>query len=89
MEDDFFKGLRDPYDRLEELEIIVTGQSMAMEQMSEQIKNHAENFVGLSDGIVQITKVIRNLQLQTQSLNQQFQNLHHRVTILEKEKHND
>lgn len=85
MNDDFIpKQFQNPYDRLEELELLVTAQNLAIEQATAQIKDHADNFVKISEGLLQIANVIQFLKLQNSSLQQQAQSLHHRVTVLEK-----
>lgn len=77
------KQFQDPYDRLEELEALTTSQCIAMEQMAEQIKEHSENFVKISEAMLQIANVIQFLKMQNASLQQQAQNLHHRIRVLE------
>lgn len=69
---DNFDNIRDPYDRLEELEIITTGQSMAMEQMSEQLKKYGDNLVEVSGAMVQLVEAYKGLQRQNHSLQKQL-----------------
>lgn len=90
MSDDFIpKQFQNPYDRLEELEIMVTAQGLALEQATNQIKDHADNFVKISEGLIQIANLMQFLKKQNISLQQQAQALHHRVKVLENKEHNN
>lgn len=81
--DNNFNNFRDPFDRLEELEIITTGQGLAMEQMSEELKNQGEMFVQVSEGLVQFAQAFEHLQKQNNHLQQQCKYLHHRLVQLD------
>jgi uncharacterized coiled-coil protein SlyX len=78
-----FNHFRDPYDRLEELEIITTGQSLAMEQMSIELKNQGDMFVQLTESLVQFAKAFQEMQKQNDHLQNQCKYLHHRLVQLD------
>jgi len=79
-------GLQNPLDRLEELEIITMGQGLAMENMSDQLKTQSEFLQQMTDNMAQLAKAFHHMSLMNQSLQQQCQNLHHRITVLELKK---
>ena len=81
MDDNF--NFRDPFDRLEELEIITTGQGMAMEQMSEELKKQGDMFIQLSESLVDFARAFEQLQKQNNHLQNQCKYLHHRMIQLD------
>ena len=83
MEDNIFNSMRDPYDRLEELEIITTGQGMALEQISQELKNQGDMFVQLSESLVEFARAFQELQKQNNHLQNQCKYLHHRLIQLD------
>lgn len=85
MNDDFIpKQFQDPYDRLEELELLVVSQGLALEQASEQIKGHAFLIEQIADTLKHMSRGYQGLSNMNHSLQQQAQNLHHRIAVLEK-----
>ena len=58
MDDDF--NFRDPFDRLEELEIITTGQGMALEEASDQLKQQAHMLEQLSGALVELAQALNS-----------------------------
>jgi uncharacterized coiled-coil protein SlyX len=74
-----FNNFRDPYDRLEELEIITTGQGLAMENMSQELKNQGDMFIQLTESLVDFAKAFQELQKQNDQLQNQCKYLHHRL----------
>lgn len=81
MDDNF--NFRDPFDRLEELEIITTGQGLAMENMSQELKNQGDMFIQFSESLVDFAKAFQELQKQNSLLQTQCKNLHHRLVQLD------
>jgi hypothetical protein len=81
--DNNFNHFRDPFDRLEELEIITTGQGLAMENMSVELKNQGDMFVTLSESLVEFAKAFQELQKQNNHLQNQCKYLHHRLIQLD------
>jgi len=65
-----------PFDRLEEIEIVQMGQGMAMMNMSEQLKNHAEMGVSASKSMLEL---VRHIDILTSKI---FE-LEHRIEQLE------
>lgn len=85
-----FGDIRDPFDRLEELEFYSAAHNETLEQVAHELRNHGDLFVQVSEGLVQITKSFEILQKQNISLQKQTQALHHRLKVLEtKEIKND
>jgi uncharacterized coiled-coil protein SlyX len=81
MDDNF--NFRDPFDRLEELEIITTGQGLAMENMSQELKKQGDMFIQISDSLIDFAKAFQELQKQNNLLQTQCKYLHHRLTQLD------
>jgi hypothetical protein len=77
MDNDFTpNNFSDPFDRLEEIEIVQMGQGMAMMNMSEQLKNHAEMGVSASKSMLEL---VRHIDILTSKI---FE-LEHRIEQLE------
>jgi hypothetical protein len=77
MDNDFTpNNFTDPFDRLEEIEIVQMGQGMAMMNMSEQLKNHAEMGVSASKSMLEL---VRHIDILTSKI---FE-LEHRIEQLE------
>lgn len=51
-----FDDLQNPLDRLEEVEIILSGHAVCLENISEQQKNHAEMIEQMSEYLVELAK---------------------------------
>lgn len=60
MANDMFNNIPDPLARLEELEIIATGQGMAMENISEQLQNQAYMIEQLSGSLVELAQALNS-----------------------------
>lgn len=85
-----FEDIRDPYDRLEELEMFSAAHNETLEQVAQELRNHGDLFMQVSDSLVQVSQAFEKLQKQNISLQKQAQALHHRVKVLEtKEMKND
>jgi hypothetical protein len=85
-----FEDIRDPFDRLEELEFFSMAHNQTLEQVAQELRNHGEMFVQVSDSLVQVSTAFEKLQKQNISLQKQAQALHHRLKVLEtKETKND
>jgi uncharacterized coiled-coil protein SlyX len=85
-----FENIRDPFDRLEELEFFTTAHNQTLEQIADELRNHGELFMQVSDSLVQVSTAFEKLQKQNVSLQKQTQALHHRLKVLEtKETKND
>lgn len=55
-----FDDLQHPMDRLEELEIITTGQGLAMEHISEQLKQHSHMLEQVSGSMVELAQALNS-----------------------------
>jgi len=85
-----FDDIPDPFDRLEELEFFSMAHNQTLEQIADELRNHGEMFVQVSDSLVQVSNAFEKLQKQNISLQKQAQALHHRLKVLEtKEIKND
>lgn len=82
-DNDMFDHIQDPMTRLEFLEVMSTGQSMAMEEMSEQLKNQSQLIKHITENLQQFARAYSSLNMMNQSLQQQTQSLHHRIKVLE------
>ena len=51
-----FDDLQNPLDRLEEVEIILSGHAVCLENISEQQRNHAEMIEQMSEYLVELAK---------------------------------
>jgi uncharacterized coiled-coil protein SlyX len=51
-----FDDLQNPLDRLEEVEIILSGHAVCLENISEQQKNHAQMIEQMSEYLVELAK---------------------------------
>lgn len=55
-----FDDLQNPIDRLEELEIIADGHAHCLENVSEQLKNHAVMIEQISDYLVELARAVNS-----------------------------
>jgi uncharacterized coiled-coil protein SlyX len=58
--DNDFNNFKDPYDRLEELEIITTGQGIALEEASDQLKSQAFMLEQLSGALLELAQALNS-----------------------------
>ena len=70
-----FEDLQNPMDRLEELEIITTGHALCLENMSEQIKTHADLGIKISSSLIELVRHIDMLTSKVQELEYRLQQL--------------
>ena len=76
-DDDMDTGFRNPFDRLEDLEIIATGHALCLEQVSEQVKDHSQLGVKIS---AHLLEMIRYIDI----ANSKIHELEYRINQLEK-----
>ncbi len=79
MDNDIFKQYSDPFDRLEELEIIASGHALALQHISEQVRDNAQNQL-------KITETLKALSVLLDQIIQQQCQLNSRIERLENEK---
>jgi hypothetical protein len=71
------RNFTDPFDRLEEIEIVQMGQGMAMMNMSEQLKNQADLGVDASKGMLELVRHIDILVSKIAELEYRIEQLEH------------
>lgn len=79
----------DPFDRLKLMEHNQDEMGEALESACDQIRLHSKHFVDVSQAFMQMVKTVETLKIENRSLHQQAQNLHHRITILERKAQED
>jgi hypothetical protein len=75
-DDDMNTGFISPYDRLELIETCLGNMTWQFEQHSQQVTEHY-------DLLVKISQTLKFLSSSNSSLHQQNQSLHHRIKTLE------
>ena len=60
MDNNPFDDIPDPLARLEELEIVQMGQGLAMENISEQLKQHSRMIEQLSEHMVELAQALNS-----------------------------
>ena len=80
-DDDMGTGFRDPFDRLDDLEVIATGHALCLEQMSDQVKEHSQLGVKISSHLLEI---IRYIDIASSKIRE----LEYRIDQLEKNESN-
>ena len=74
--DDMGTGFRDPFDRLDDLEVIITGHALCLEQMSDQVKEHSHLGVKISGSLLEM---IRHIDIMSSKIRE----LEYRIEQLE------
>lgn len=72
---DMFDNIKDPLDRIEQLEMIVMGQSIALEEAADQINKNNELTMRVTESLKEIARVIERFHRQLNNLNQRLTEL--------------
>lgn len=73
--DDMGTGFRDPFDRLDDLEVIATGHALCLEQVSEQVKDHSQLGVKVSTHMMEMIRYIDVLGSKIRELEMRIEQL--------------
>jgi hypothetical protein len=75
MDNNPFDDISDPFDRLEEIEIVQMGQGMAMSEMSRQVMEHSQLGVKISQSLIELVRHIDVLMSKISELEYRLEQL--------------
>lgn len=75
MDDDFMRGFRDPYDRLEEIESGLLNHAQHIEQITEQLKINSQLSEKITDNFRELARANWHLFQLVQQLQQRIDQL--------------
>jgi len=75
MKDDMFENASDPFDRLEDLELVQMGQGLALEEVSQHTKSNSELGIKISQYMLEMVKTIDVLSSKVRELEYRLEQL--------------